>query len=61
MALRLPIGPLKLRDANPVPTSPLADDSATVPSGPVKSLIVGTGPATDEEDVCLRRNSNASL
>ena len=37
MALHLPIGPLKpaldwswYRDANPVPTSPLADDRATV-------------------------------
>ena len=43
MALHLPIGPLKqpaqgwsrYRDANPVPTSPLADDIATAPSGPV--------------------------
>ena len=36
----LPIGPLKLgwsqyRDSNAVPTSPLADELATAPSGPV--------------------------
>ena len=39
MAIHLPIGPLKSwslhRDANPVPTSPLADDVTTAPSGPV--------------------------
>ena len=42
VALHLPIGPLKLalgwsqyRDAKPVPVSPLADDFATAPSGPV--------------------------
>ena len=40
MALHLPIGPLKIcsgwswyRVANPVPTSPLVDNLATVPSG----------------------------
>ena len=43
MALHLPNGPLKTRsgldqyrDVNPVPTSPLADDIATAPSGPVR-------------------------
>ena len=35
VALHLPMGPLKTRDANPVPTSPLADDIPTAPSGPV--------------------------
>ena len=42
MALHLTIGSLKTRpgwirypEANPVPTSPLADDIATAPSGPV--------------------------
>ena len=42
MGLYLPIGSLKTRpgwrryrDANPVPTSPLDNDLATVPSGPV--------------------------
>ena len=42
MALHLPSAPLKTalcwsryRDANPVPTSSLADDIATAPSGPV--------------------------
>ena len=40
VAIHLPIGPLKLawsryRDTNPVPTSPLADDITTAPSGPV--------------------------
>ena len=38
MALHLPIGPLKTQDANPVPTSPLADDIATAPLGPVKGV-----------------------
>ena len=45
MALHLPIGRLKTalgwnpyRDANPVPTSPIADDIATVPSGPVSGI-----------------------
>ena len=46
MALHLSIGPLKpalggswYRDANPVPTSPLADDLATEPSGPISHLL----------------------
>ena len=45
MALHLPIGPLKLalgwswyRDANPIPTSPLADDLATAPLGPESQI-----------------------
>ena len=48
VALHLPIGPLKTRSgsepvprcrvANPVPTSPLADDIATAPSGPVNKI-----------------------
>ena len=49
MALHLPIEPLKpalgwSRDTNPVPTSPLADDLATAPSGPVlrRSLLSST-------------------
>ena len=40
MALHLPTGPLKpalgwsrYRDVNPIPTSPLANDIATAPSG----------------------------
>ena len=42
MALRLPIGSLKTRSVlepvsrlDPIPTSPLADDIANAPSGPV--------------------------
>ena len=36
MALHLPIGPLKTRSGlEPVPTSPLADDIVTAPSGSV--------------------------
>ena len=43
MVLHLPTGPLKTRSGlelvrgytNPVPTSPIADDIATAPSGPV--------------------------
>ena len=38
VTIHLSIGPLKqirYRDANPVPTSPLANDVATAPSGPV--------------------------
>ena len=42
VAIHLPIGPLKTRcgwsqyrDANTVPTNPLADDIATAPSAPV--------------------------
>ena len=43
MALHLSTGPLKkpalgwslYGDANPVPTSPITDDTVTVPSGPV--------------------------
>ena len=35
MAIHLPIGPLKTRDTNLVPTSPLANDLATAPSGPL--------------------------
>ena len=36
MAIHLPIGPLKTRSGlEPVPTSPLADDITTAPSGPV--------------------------
>ena len=44
MALRLPIGPLKTRDANPIPTSPLADDLATATSGPIplRSVALNT-------------------
>ena len=45
MALHLPVGPLKtrsglepVRDANPVPTSPFADDITTAPSRPVSFL-----------------------
>ena len=42
MALHLPTGPLKTRyrDANPVPSSPLADDLATAPSGPVTPVLM---------------------
>ena len=36
MALHLPIGWSRYRDANPEHTSPLADDIATAPSGPVQ-------------------------
>ena len=43
MAIHLPIGPLKTRsgwsryrDANPIPTSQLAHDITTAPSGPVQ-------------------------
>ena len=46
MALHLPIGLLKpalgwsrYRDANPVPTSPLADDITTAPSVPVNRHV----------------------
>ena len=38
MALHLPIGPLKTRSWLE-PTSPLADDIATAPSGPVDILV----------------------
>ena len=48
MALHLPIESLKkpplswsrYRDENPVPTSPLADDVTTAPSGPVSSCLL---------------------
>ena len=46
MAIHLPIGPLKTRsgleqyrDTNSVPTSPVADDITTAPSGSVTALI----------------------
>ena len=46
MALHLPIGPLKpavgwsrYQDANPVSTSPLANDLATVPLEPVVQML----------------------
>ena len=35
MVLHLHIGPFKNRDSNAVPTSPLADDLAIAPLGPV--------------------------
>ena len=35
MAIHLPIGLERYRDANPVPTSPLLDDITSAPSGPV--------------------------
>ena len=45
MAIHQPIGPLKTRSGlepvpryDPVPTSPLADDITTVPSGPVVNV-----------------------
>ena len=39
MVLHLPIGPWnRYRDSNPVPASPLADDIATTPSGPVEQV-----------------------
>ena len=42
MALHLPTRLLKslcwYRDVNPVPTNPLADDTATAPLGPVHQL-----------------------
>ena len=48
MTLHLPIGSLttrlgwsRYRDANPVPTSPLADDITTAPSGPVFGIKRG--------------------
>ena len=47
MAIHLPIGPLKTtlgwsryQDTNPVPTSPLADDITTAPSGPVANFKI---------------------
>ena len=39
VALHLPTGPLKARDTNPVPTSPLADGIATAPSGPAACIL----------------------
>ena len=50
MAIHLPIGSVKTcsvlepdTDANPVPTSPLANDITTVPSGPVIVVNPKTG------------------
>ena len=41
MAFKNPaLGWSQYRDANPVPTSPLADDLATTPSGPVACSVL---------------------
>ena len=39
MALKPALGWNRYLDVNPVPTSPLADDLATAPLGPVSDII----------------------
>ena len=64
MALHLPIGPLKpalgwsrYRDVNPVPTSPLADDIATVACRAV--FIALWAPGQGALMATIHRNKNA--
>ena len=54
------LGWSRYRDANPVPTSPLADEITTAPSGPVISLLYIYNASWKQLRSCLKHPSSLS-